>query len=129
MEAVTEQAAAGPDPTWTKRRLGYLLWSVALAFFFIPEILAASKSADSSLPFTTLSGLVGHLEYRYPAFEVITTAVIFCTLDNLEHWLRAKGELGKAIGWLLSFVLVWGFVFLLFHLVFYPFPDITKILN
>src|SRR5215471_9244340 len=259
MEAVTEQAAAGPDPTWTKRRLGYLLWSVALAFFFIPEILAASKSADSSLPFTTLSGLVGHLEYRYPAFEVITTAVIvftllsirrvpprstsglrdspredklphrtaggritfkttpavaadpaeydaqqapvalvlaallaailiafgtlaarlwwpdpppghgqtnalfhpgyvlygsiallwfvvpslyafiagrdapfptlFRTLDNLEHWLRDKGEPGKALAWLLSFVLVWGFVFLLFHLVFYPFPDITKILN
>jgi len=261
MEAVTEQAEAVPDPTWTKRRLGYLLWSVALAFFFVPEILAASKSADSRLPFTTLSGLVGHLEYRYPAFEVITTAVIvftllsirrvppqtssgrrtqpredklphrtaggritfkttaavaadpnrydaerapvwgllpaavlaaalliafgtiaarlwwpdsppshdqtnalfhpgyvlygsiallwfvvpslyaffaggdapfptlFRTLFNFEHWLRDHGELGKAIAWLLSFLLVWGFVFLLFHLVFYPFPDITKILN
>ena len=38
-------------------------------------------------------------------------------------------DLGKALAWLLSFVLVWGFVFLLFHLVFYPFPDITRILN
>lgn len=259
MAAVGQQAAAVPKPRWTRRRLGYLLWFLALAFFFIPEILAASKSADSRLPFTTLSGLVGHLEYRYPAFEVITTAVIvftllsvrrvpprstsgrrqrprkdklphrtaggritfktsaavaadpmdydaeqapawlllaaflaallvafgtiaarlwwpdpppghgqtnalfhpgyvlygsiallwfvvpslfafvagrdapfptlFRTVLNLEYWLRDHGETGKALAWLLSFVLVWGFVFLLFHLVFYPFPDITKILN
>jgi hypothetical protein len=259
MAAVAQQAAAVPKPRWTRRRLGYLLWLVALAFFFVPEILAASKSEDSRLPFTTLSGLVGHLEYRYPAFEVVTTAVIvftllsirrvpprktsgrrqqprkdklphrtaggritfktsaavaadpddydakqapawlvlaaflaalliafgtiaarlwwpdpppgpgqtnalfhpgyvlygsiallwfvvpsiyafvagkdapfptlFRTLLNLENWLRGHGEVGKAFAWLLSFVLVWGFVFLLFHLVFYPFPDITKILN
>ena len=259
MAAVAQQPAATSKPTWTRRRLGYLLWFVALGFFFVPEALAASKSADSSLPFTTLSGLVGHLEYRYPAFEVVTTAVIvftllairrvpprtssgrrtqprqdnlphrtaggritfkttaavaadpdaydveqapawlvlvavaaalliafgtiaarlwwpdpppghgetnalfhpgyvlygsvallwfvvpslyaffagrdapfptlFRTLLNLEHWLRDRGETGKALAWLLSFVLVWGFVFLLLHLAFYPFPDITKILN
>src|SRR5262249_43091321 len=84
MAAVAEQATTA-EPTWTKRRLGYLLWCLALAFFFIPEILAASKSADSSLPFTTLSGLVGHLDYRHPAFEVITTAVIVFTLLSIRR--------------------------------------------
>lgn len=259
MAAVAQHAAGVREPTWTRRRLGYLLWFLALAFFAIPEILAASKSEDSRLPFTTLSGLVGHLEYRWPAFEIITTAVIvftllsirrvpprstsgrrqrprkdklphrtaggritfkmtaavaadpadydaeqapawlllaavlaavliafgtiaarlwwpdspatpgqtnalfhpgyvlwgsiallwfvipslyafvagrdapfptlFRTILNLESRLRDHGETGKALAWLFSFVLVWGFVFLLFHLVFYPFPDITKILN
>jgi hypothetical protein len=60
---------------------------------------------------------------------------LFRTVINLEHWLATpRGRLwtakvGKTAAWLLSFVLVWGMVFLMLHLTLYPFPNITHILN
>ena len=243
----------------TRRRFGYIVWLAALGFFFIPEILAASSGIEKRLPFTTLSGMVGHLEYLSPPVEVATTALIvfalisivrippkstsggrkkprddhkphrtaggritfkltphvarssesfdadeasgwfavaavgaalliafgtiaarawwpdgsrkagetnalfhpgyvlygsialfwfvtpslyafiagndapfptlFRTLTNFQDWLHGKGRAGEVIAWLLSFVLIWGLLFLLLHLTLYPFPDITKLLN
>ena len=48
-------------------------------------------------------------------------------LGQIIHALRVAVT-GKAVGWLLSFVLLWGMVFLLLHLTFYPFPNITHVL-
>lgn len=243
----------------TRRRLGYLIWAAALGFFFVPEVLATSKTIDSHLPFTTLSGMVGHLEFRNSNFEIVTTLVVICllvslvrlpprrtsgcrrtarddnkphrtaggrltvrltpdvaaepeefdaneasvwlvlgvlataliiafatvaarewwpdapskpgetnglfhagyvlyglialvcfvvpsavafaagrdapfptlsrTLLNLESWFTGLGRGGGAVAWFLSYVLVWGLVFLLLHLTLYPFPNITHLLN
>jgi hypothetical protein len=38
-------------------------------------------------------------------------------------------RIGKGAAFLVSFVLVWGMVFLMLHLTLYPFPNITHILN
>jgi hypothetical protein len=46
----------------TTRRFGYLVWGAALAVVFIYEALAASSALNERLPFTTISGTVGHLE-------------------------------------------------------------------
>lgn len=254
--AVATQAHA----SWlTRRRLGYLVWAAALGFFAIPEILATSATIERRLPFTTLSGMVGHLEYRNSAFEIVTTLVVICllvsvvrqpprktsgnrkapradnmphrtaggrltyhlgddveatqdtfdattasgwfvgivvalaaaiafatvaarewwpdpapkpgetnalfhagyvlyglialvcfvgpsiyafvagrdapfptlarSLGNLEEWLQSLGRGGGAAAWFLSYLLVWGLVFLLLHLTLYPFPNITHLLN
>jgi hypothetical protein len=48
-------------------------------------------------------------------------------VQNAEDWV--SDHAGKAVGWLLSFVLLWGMVFLLLHLTFYPFPNVTHVLN
>jgi hypothetical protein len=239
--------------------LGYLVWAAALGFFFVPEILATFKTIDRHLPFTTLSGMVGHLEFRNSGFEIVTTLVVICllvsivrlppettsgareepqpdnkphrtaggrltvrltpdvaahkenfdkndasiwlfvgvavaalgiafatiaarewwpdappkpgetnalfhagyvlyglialvcfvipsvlafalgrdapfptlsrTLSNLEKWFQSLGRGGGAVAWFLSYVLVWGLVFLLLHLTLYPFPNITHLLN
>lgn len=67
----------------TRRRFGYLVWLVALAFFFVPEALAASGTVARHLPFTTLSGMVGHLEYLQPAVEIAVTALIIAALASI----------------------------------------------
>jgi hypothetical protein len=250
----------------TRRRWGYIVWGVALAFIFIPEILAAIASVEKHLPFTTISAMVGHLEYENALWEIAPTVLVvfavyslyrlpprdtsgghtaeavaarleagdagphrtaggrltfapseqtpnefdaepvrsvgfalralatalvivgvtlwaahewpnhghgatnfqvgyvlygsiaffwlvipsvsalfrgtdsayptlFRTVINLEEWLAGWGpgavrmRIGKGLAWLVSFVLLWGLVFLLIHLTLYPFPDITHILN
>jgi hypothetical protein len=60
---------------------------------------------------------------------------LFRTVENLEQWIaRPRGgvvvrRLLTSLAWLLSFVLIWGMVFLMLHLTLYPFPNITRILN
>lgn len=60
---------------------------------------------------------------------------LFRTVENLEQWIaRPRGSaavrrLLAITAWLLSFVLIWGMVFLMLHLTLYPFPNITHILN
>jgi len=60
---------------------------------------------------------------------------LFRTIANLEEWIAQPREplwpqrVGNAAAWLVSFLLVWGMVFLMFHLTLYPFPNITRILN
>jgi hypothetical protein len=272
------EAPAKRMPVLTKRRWGYVVWGVALAFVFIPEILAAIPLTESQLPFPTISRMTGHLEYQHAEWEIAPTALIvfvllsllrippseagahneervaeranegdvtphrgpdgritvaptsqsaeefdnsaavphgrrsvvwfvlrtvgvailialitvwayhrwpneyvgsgdsrkklpnydvayflygsigffwlllpsltsfiggaradhpslFRTVINLEQWLaKPRGSLwsakvGKTAAWLVSFVLVWGMVFLMLHLTLYPFPNITHILN
>lgn len=258
--SATAVAGRSAEIRWlTRRRLGYLVWAAALAFFFVPEILAMSKTIDRRLPFTTLSGMVGHLEYRSSSFEIVTTLVVICllvsivrlppgktagvrrtvrdqnkprrtaggrltftsepdlaesrtdfdasiafvwllativtvalfialatlaarewwpdpppkpgetnalfhagyvlyglialvcfvipsvfafvagrdapfptlprTLSNLETLLQGFGRFGGAVAWFLSYLLIWGLVFLLLHLTLYPFPNITHLLH
>jgi hypothetical protein len=60
---------------------------------------------------------------------------LFRTAENLEQWIaKPRGgvvlqQVLKSVAWLLSFLLIWGMVFLMLHLTFYPFPNITHILN
>jgi len=57
-----------------KRRWGYLIWVVAGLVIGVPEITAAISSG--ALPFTTISGMVGHLEHRWAWVELIVVAGI-----------------------------------------------------
>jgi hypothetical protein len=61
-------------PVSTKRRWGYLVWVVAGLVIAVPEISAAADS--DALPFTTISGMVGHLERRWNWVELIVVAAI-----------------------------------------------------
>jgi hypothetical protein len=233
----------------SRRRWGYVVWSVALGFVFVPEILAALPLTESQLPFPTISRTMGHLEYVHAEWEILPTALIVLavyslwrvpprardrergphrtpggrltfdayandpsayeseilrdvwfalralavalvvtgatllayhewpneyvgghklpnyrvayvlygsiglfwialptlwsiargrdaefptlirTLMNLEDSIARHGRAGRAGAWLLSFVLLWGMVFLMLHLTLYPFPNITHVLN
>jgi hypothetical protein len=212
----------------TRRRWGYVVWGVALAFVFVPELLAASPLTESQLPFPTISRTIGHLEFEHARWEIATTFVIvfaiysllraprrtpggrvtvatveprdeierifpwatlasaaaitaatlvanavwpakhlnyrvayvlygsigllwivgpsvysfvagkdaefptlFRTVQNLEDALAAPGAgpFRRALAWLLPLLLVWALVFLALHIVLYPFPRITRILN
>lgn len=83
MTSQTALMAQAQPSCLTRRRLGYLVWGMALGFFFIPEILGTSKTIERHLPFTTLSGMVGHLEYRNSNFEILTTLVVICLLVSV----------------------------------------------
>jgi hypothetical protein len=60
---------------------------------------------------------------------------LFRTIVNVEEWIAKPREpvwperVSNAAAWLVSFLLVWGMVFLMLHLTLYPFPNITRILN
>jgi hypothetical protein len=58
--------------------------------FFVPEILAAWKSVDAWLPFTTFSGMVGHLEVLHPAARLLTCAVIVLLLVGFLQALSRR---------------------------------------
>ena len=70
------------NPRWSVEARGYLVWVLAGAVFAVPEIWA---SADSDLPFPTLSGTVGHLERRW---EVVSLVVIVVIANALLHGVR-----------------------------------------
>jgi hypothetical protein len=57
-----------------KRRWGYLIWVVAGLVIGVPEITAAVD--QGALPFTTISGMVGHLEHRWTWVELLVVATI-----------------------------------------------------
>lgn len=82
-QGVDRRAHATRAAHLTRRRFGYILWLVALGFVFVPEILASSASVERHLPFTTLSGMVGHLEYLQPAVEIPVTALIVFALASI----------------------------------------------
>jgi hypothetical protein len=77
-----------------------------------------------------LPGLTGYIAGKDAYFPNL-----FRTIRNLEEWIaHPRGaqwvqQLLHTLAWLVSFILVWGMVFLLLHLTLYPFPNITHILN
>jgi hypothetical protein len=76
----TEEVAL---PHLTKRRWGYIVWFVGLGFIFVPEILAAKQSIDRNLPFTTISAMVGNLEFQNALWELAPTVLIVFALYSL----------------------------------------------
>jgi hypothetical protein len=73
----------------TRRRFGYVVWLVAFCVTIIPELLAASSTIDRHLPFCTISGTIGHLEYHYSWVALVVVAVIVFALVSL---LRAPPQ-------------------------------------
>jgi hypothetical protein len=85
-------------------RVAYVLYgSIGLFWIALPTIQSLARGKDAEFP------------------------TLIRTVQNAEDWV--SDHLGKPVGWLLSFVLLWGMVFLLLHLTFYPFPNITHVLN
>ncbi len=60
--------------TSSKRRWGYLIWVGAGIVIGAPEITAAVDS--DALPFTTISGMTGHLERHHTWVELVVVSVI-----------------------------------------------------
>jgi hypothetical protein len=92
--------------------VAYILYaSIGFFWLLLPGVTGFAKGKDAQFP------------------------NLFRTIQNLEQWIarprRTEGaeRLGHAVAWLLSFLLVWGMVFLMLHLTLYPFPNITHILN
>jgi hypothetical protein len=65
-----------------QRRWGYLLWVIAAAVIGIPEITAA---ASRTLPFTTISGMTGHLERHHNWVELIVVALIVLVVFSITR--------------------------------------------
>lgn len=61
-------------PFGAKRRWGYLVWLIAGIVIGVPEITAAVD--HGALPFTTISGMTGHLERHHSWVELIVIALI-----------------------------------------------------
>jgi hypothetical protein len=81
---------------------------LALLWLVIPNLVAVFAGAD--VPFPTMVR----------------------TVQNLEGWLENRSwpwALGPKAAWVVTYVIFWGLVVLLIHLLLYPFPDITHILN
>jgi hypothetical protein len=85
-------------------RVAYVLYgSIGLFWLALPTAQSLVRGKDAEFP------------------------TLIRTVGNLEQWIVDRGA--KPLAFLLSFVLLWGMVFLLLHLTFYPFPNITRILN
>jgi hypothetical protein len=89
----------------------FLYGSIGFFWLLLPSVTGFIKGKDAEFP------------------------SLFRTIANLEEWIGRprtrplSDRIGKAIAWLVSFILVWGMVFLMMHLTLYPFPNITHILN
>jgi uncharacterized membrane protein YidH (DUF202 family) len=66
--------AMTPTPP-RRRRLGYLVWSIAVAVIAIPELYAAFAHEDVAW-FTTISHMTGHLERHHEWVELLVVALI-----------------------------------------------------
>lgn len=64
-----------------KRRWGYLLWLIAAAVIGVPEITAAADGG--ALPFTTISGMTGHLEGYHSWVELVVIALIVLAVFSI----------------------------------------------
>lgn len=66
-----------------KRRWGYLVWVIAGIVIVVPEITAAWDG--DLLPFTTISGMVGHLERHHNGVELlVVSAIVFVVFSTIR---------------------------------------------
>lgn len=91
----------------SRYRSAYVVYgSLALVLLVIPSLIAFFSRHDPTFP------------------------TLFRSLKNLEAWLAGKWQnVGPALAWIVSFIVLAGLVILLLHLAFYPYPSITHILN
>lgn len=61
----------------SNRRLGYLIWGIAALVIAVPEVMAAFSKKRA---FTTISEMVGHLEYLWPPTALLVIAFIVLAL-------------------------------------------------
>jgi hypothetical protein len=73
--------AAALVPRTARRRWGYLLWGIAGAVIGVPEITAAAD--NGALPFTTISGMTGHLERQHSWVELVVVALIVLAVFSI----------------------------------------------
>ena len=62
-------------------RGGYVFWGVVVGGILLVELLGAmahwlNKHLDYTIPWTTISGMVGHLEQLWPTTAVFVVALI-----------------------------------------------------
>ncbi len=155
---LTFREAAEPTESYDNRVLGYVrfgLRSVAIAIVITALTLLAYHHWPTH--YNTVDGkphklpnypvayvLYGSIAFFWlvlPSLRRLITGTdadhpsLFRTIFNLEDWIGkrranpARNRLGKALAWLVTFILIWGMVFLMLHLTLYPFPNITHILN
>jgi len=138
------------DIWFAVRSLGAALAIVGITLLALrhwPNQYVGTGDARKKLPnYHVAYFLYGSIGFFWLFLPSVTTFVagkdaefpsLFRTVINLEEWLAGRGDpqhpwlerIGKAAAWTLSFLLVWGMVFLMLHLTFYPFPNITHILN
>jgi hypothetical protein len=67
--------------TPSKRRFGYIVWGAAGLVIAVPEITAAVDG--DALPFTTISAMLGHLEFIWNLAELFVIAAIVFPLFSL----------------------------------------------
>jgi hypothetical protein len=80
-----------------RRRWGYLLWGIAGAVIGIPEITAAVD--NGALPFTTISGMTGHLERHHSWVElVVVAAIVFAVFSvrRVPPHMTSGAQIGEA---------------------------------
>jgi hypothetical protein len=90
----------------------YVLYGLlGLFWLVVPSIIAIVAGKDA--PFPTLFRTVHNIE------------------DRLRQWAWAPWSVpvGPALAWLVSYVVIAGLTVLLLHIVLYPFPDISHIIN
>jgi hypothetical protein len=58
----------------SRRAWGYIFWGLMGVFIFVPEILAVTKK--EWVPWPTISGTIGQLEYWHPWVSLIVVGVI-----------------------------------------------------
>jgi len=105
------EAAAGPaaEPSHGELLRGYLFWGVVIGAILLVELAGAlahwlDKHVGITIPWTTISGMIGHLEELWPATAVVVVAVIAPVAvyalgpstpgrhSPLRRWLRPPGS-------------------------------------
>ncbi len=82
--------------------------SVAVLWFVVPSLVAFFSGND--VPYPTMVR----------------------TVQNQANWFEKqtwRWSLGPKLAWFLTFAILWGLVILFVHLLFYPYPDITHIVD
>jgi hypothetical protein len=130
----------GGANTWFLFAVPFVLTAIALSTW------AAAKwwpEDDPSNPVHyhtsyVLYGLIGIFWVIVPTAAALVWGhdffpTFFRTINNLEEWVRPYSPrgipVGVAVAWFVAYAAVAGLVILLLHLAFYPYPNITHILN